>query len=176
MQRSQPPETPWTRNWRLIRNLWPDWNPTPDMIKEVWFRTFDKPHGNGPGHIDHSMLTEAIRNYAMQAKGNTPRMFDLMDHYHRVRRQEFEIKQRSQQMIELEHERHMVERQHVRFLSEMSGWSAERLTSAREFVARACSAFGAEKSSDISTWSRTYTGLVWAADQIQGDPNAKQSE
>ena len=166
LTKSDKHEPTWTENWTLLRNLWKDWSPTPDMVREVWFRSFDKRHGiRGALVVNHVALREAIVSVRKATGWKEPKFLDVADAYrHEQNRTLAEIALASIRTIGAK-ERAEVEDDHTRRLAMISEWSSERLMVAREKVERQFATFRG-KSSDLSTWSKTYAGLVFAADQM----------
>jgi hypothetical protein len=140
------------------------------MVREVWFRSFDKKHGiRGALFVNHAALRDAIISVRKTTGWKEPKFLDVADAYrHEQNRVLAEIALASIRTIG-EKERAEVEDDHARRLAEISVWSSERLLVAREKVERQFATFRG-KSSDIETWSKTYTGLVYAADStIDGE-------
>ena len=166
LTRTSKQEPTWTENWTLLRNLWKEWTPTPEMVREVWFRSFDKRHGiRGALVVNHVALREAIISVRKTTGWKEPKFLDVSDAYrHEQNRTLAEIALASIRTIGAK-ERAEVEDDHTRRLAMISEWSSERLIVAREKVERQFPTFRG-KSSDLSAWSKTYTGLVFAADQM----------
>ena len=166
LTKSDKQDPTWAENWTLLRNLWKDWSPTPDMVREVWFRSFDKRHGiRGALVVKHVALREAMVPVRKTTGWKEPKFLDVADAYrHEQNRTLAEIALASIRTIG-EKERAEVEDDHTRRLAMISEWSSERLMVAREKVERQFATFRG-KSSDLSTWSKTYAGLVFAADQM----------
>lgn len=164
--RSAPPEPRWAKNWKLLRGLFPDWNPTPDQVAQVWFRSFDKPHARkGEDTIDHDLLADSIRHSASVAKGRIPRFEDIATRYSIKRSESLSRMERESLNSRDAAERIECENQHVRRVSIISSWSLERRQAAERIVKEIVPIRFRNESNDPGSWSAVYSGLVWAADQ-----------
>ncbi len=167
-KRSELHEIPtWADNYALLRDLWHEWEPTPDMLSEVWFRSYDKPHGvKGQDRINQRALRKAIISVRKKCIRKMPQFLDVSDAYRIEANAELaEMERASWKPLDQTDEAKTVRDQHAKRLSIISTWDSERIQAAREKVAESIPTFNA-KSSDISTWSATYTGLVFAADEM----------
>jgi len=136
------------------------------MTREVWFRSFDKPHAvKGPETVNQMALREAILAVRKTTGWKEPKFHDVGDAYrHEKNRQIIQIERATLRSAD-EVERQVVEKEHAQRIDEIRTWSSERLLVAREKVERVAPTFKG-KSSDLDSWTRIYTGLVYAADQM----------
>jgi len=168
--REEPPT--WDENWCLIRRLWPDWKPTEEQIREIWFQTFDKPHGaRGEKRVNHDALREAIKATARSKKWSHPIFVDIADAYRHERSKTLaEIDSlrtdsaRTNEAVELQDER-------TRLEDEIRKWPSIRLMRARQRLEDQWPTFKG-KSTDFTTWSRLYLGCVINADKEIGGADA----
>lgn len=155
----------WTDNWILLRQLWPDWSPTDEQVREIWLRSFDRPHGvSGRDFVNQDALHEAIVAHNRSSRWKEPRFLEIADAYRRERTRVIVRLDKEKAQDGRSLERRLVDEEHQRRLDRISEWSTERLLLAQERVARLSSTFRG-KSSDSSTWSAVYTGLLVAADE-----------
>lgn len=155
----------WDENWILIRRLWPDWSPNEDQIREVWFRSFDKPHGvTGTGVVNQSALHDAIVAVSRSRRWKEPQFIDISDAYrdesNRVRA---EIERLVLRDLEMKDRLELLN-DHERRLSDISRWTLERKRAAMDLVGERMPTF-ASKSANHATWSHFYAGCVVVADQ-----------
>lgn len=134
-------------------------------MSEVWFRSFDKPHGvSGEGRVNHEALREAIVSAARSAKWREPKFLEIADAYKRealaVRMELDRVRVRSEE----DREKKQVAIEHDRRVERIREWSDERLTVAMELVGRRFPTF-AHKSKTPSAWSNVFSGLIIAADE-----------
>jgi len=172
-KRSEPHAIPtWADNYSLLRDLWNEWEPTPDMLSEVWFRSYDKTHGvKGQDRINQRALRKAIISVRKRCIRKAPQFLDISDAYRIEANAEIaEMERASWKPIAESDVAKNVKEQHAKRLTIISTWDSERIQAAREKVAESIPTFNA-KSSDISTWSATYAGLVFAADEILTEKN-----
>jgi hypothetical protein len=155
----------WDDNWMLLRRLWPEWSPTEEQSRELWWRAFDKPHGiKGEGKVDQKSLHDAICDVARASKWKEPKFLEVADQYKRVRNVRLAELDRLSMAKATDYEAQECDREHSDRLRQISNWSATRLEAAQTLVARRLPTFTA-KSPEPSTWSRTYSGLLLAADE-----------
>ena len=159
----------WADNWILLRDLWPDWEPTKEMVKEVWFRSFDKPHGiKGEARTNQRALRKAIITVRKCCIRKEPQFMDVADNYRLNKNEEIVTHERYERLAtEPEKERKQVEGERAKRLAIISGWSSERINAARDRVSQSVPSFSS-KSADMSTWSATYAGMIFAADEMIG--------
>ena len=159
----QPQET-WDSNWILIRRLWPEWNPTDEQVREVWFKAFDKKHGAvGENRVNHDALREAILAVSRSKRFKAPAFIDISDAYRHEKGRVLAEIERPRMTSKIENERAKIEIEHDRLRDIVERWPADRLLAARQVVEKKIPTF-AGKSSDPSGWSRTYIGFLVAAD------------
>lgn len=162
----------WDQNWILIRKLWPNWTPTDEQVRHVWFKSFDKPHGiRGVDRINHEALEIAI---IAAAKSDViwkePRFLTIADLYRHEQRKTISDLERMRMMNNDEAEKAICKSEHDERVGRISQWSAERLQAAREQVAKIMPTYDC-KSGDPSAWSSMYSGLLIAADEKLGGKN-----
>ena len=166
MTRSPEPEPArtWDENWILIRKLWPDWSPTDEQVREVWFKSFDKQHGMvGEGRVNQIALQKAIVAVARSRRRREAIFIDISDAYrHECGRVHAEI-ERHRQSERMAGERYEMEREEARLRDLVAVWTPERLLAARERLSEKIPTFDG-KSADPASWSRVYVGLLVAAD------------
>ncbi len=159
----------WDQNWILIRKLWPNWTPTDEQVRHVWFKSFDKPHGiRGLDKVNHEALEIAI---IAAAKSDViwkePRFFTIADLYRHEQRKTISDLERLRMMNNDEAEKAICKSEHDERVGRISQWSSERLQAAREQVAKIMDTYDC-KSADPSSWSSVYSGLLIAADEKIG--------
>ena len=136
------------------------------MVREVWFRSFDKKHGiRGALFVNHAALRDAIISVRKTTGWKEPKFHDVADAYRHEKNRQIVAIDRATLRSSEEFERHEVEKEHEGRIDQIRTWSAERLLVAREKVERVAPTFKG-KSSDLETWSHVYTGLVYVADQM----------
>lgn len=156
----------WAENWLLLRRLFSEWEPTDEMIREVWFRTFDRPHGlNGPGVINHDCLKQAIIEHRKGNPYQRPDFLKVSDLY-RLERQRVlsELERARMSGHSRDDERRIVKSEHEARVETILKWPLERIEAARAEVARVFPGMR-DKSGDPESWSQTYSGLIVSADQ-----------
>jgi len=155
----------WDENWVLIRRLWPNWDPTDEQISEVWFRSFDKPHGiSGEGRVNQSALHDAIVACNRSSKWKEPRFLEVADAYRREKNRILAEMDRARMTQDKERDRIIVEREHKARVGRIEKWPLERLKVAMELIGKRFPTL-ANKSMTPSSWSPTFSGLVVAADE-----------
>ncbi len=155
----------WAENWKLLRNLWPSWTPTDEQAKEVWWRSFDKPHGvTGGDRVNQRCLREAIIDANRSARWKEPNFIDIADRYRQGWNREVAEIERLSLRSEADHTKREIENEFEEGLAAVRLWSSDRLANAQEEVGRKIRTF-VGKSSDPSSWSRVYLGFLLAADQ-----------
>lgn len=159
------PEATWDANWILIRRLWPEWSPTDEQVREVWFQAFDKKHGEiGENRVNHDALREAILAVARSKRFKDPTFIDISDAYRHERGRIIAEIERTRNASKIDDERIRVEAEADRLRDIIEAWTADRLLAARQFVEDKIPTFSG-KSTDPASWSRTYVGFLIAADE-----------
>ena len=166
MKSSELGSTPtWDDNWTLLRKLWPEWNPTEEQIREVWFQAYDKKHGlRGENRVNQDALREAILGHARSKRWKEPVFIDIADAYRHERGRHISEIERARSSSSIEDEKAGIEDEAERLRDQIARWPTERMMRARELVQEKIPTF-AGKSTDPDTWSRTYMGFLSAADQ-----------
>jgi len=155
----------WDENWLLLRRLWPEWQPTDEQAREVWWRAFDKKHGvRGEMYVNQIALKDAILGHARSAKWKEPKFFDIADWYRREWNRVVADMDRLGNRSKIEAEQDEVARDHEERLARIRHWSTERLHDAQEHLGRVAPTFRG-KSKDPASWSKTYSGMLVAADE-----------
>ena len=150
----------------LIRKLWPNWEPTDEMMREVWFRSFDKPHGlRGAGHINQEALREAITASARSSKWKEPKFLSIADMYRHEKNRVLSQLERIRMRSDGIDERALINNEHEKWVSEIKEWPPNRLKQAMELVAEQFDTYR-DKSTNPDSWGRLFTGLVYNADKI----------
>lgn len=134
------------------------------MITEVWFRSYDKPHGvTGHDRINHASLRVAILDLARSSKWKEPKFIEIADGYrHEQNRVRVEI-DKHRMRDDIDRERNRVQQEHRQRIRRIESWPLERLRVAMDLVAKRCPTF-TDKSMSPSAWTPVYSGLVMAAD------------
>jgi hypothetical protein len=167
--RSEESEATWEANWRLLRDLFPNWSPTDAEARDVWWPAFSRPHGTeGSTTIDHHALRYAITEVKRTTLHNVPHFAEVSNEYRsergrRLRRLHAERQITAGMVSSHEQDLRQAEREHLNRLAFVSEWPAARLKAAQDLVASRMDTFRG-KSSNVDTWSRLYLGLVVAAD------------
>ncbi len=164
--RSQSTDAPtWDENWLLLRRLWPEWAPTDEQAREVWWRSFDKRHGvRGELYVNQIALREAIRGHARSSKWKEPKFLDIADQYRREVNATLSELDRVGHRTANDRELMEVVAEHDRRIDRIRRWSPERLRDAQEYLAKVAPTF-VGKSPDPSSWSKVYSGMLIAADE-----------
>ena len=153
----------WADNWRLIRNLWPEWSPTDQQVRDIWFRSYNQPHAvKGAGTINQSALRDAILHVNRSQKWKEPKFLDIADAYRREKNRT--IADLHRMSMQPEQERDLIRNEHERRLDNIATWTTDRLRDAQALVGSRVSTMR-DKSSDPSAWSQVYTGMLVAADE-----------
>jgi hypothetical protein len=156
----------WDENWSLLRKLFPEWNPTDEMIREVWFRSYDLPHGlSGPQTVNHDALRESIVEHRKTTAYPRPDFLTVSDLYRlakqRTTAEIFRARMTPERREDLKKE---IDQEHERRVEKILRWDLSRINAAREQVAKLMPGIGM-KSGDPQSWSAVYSGLVIAADE-----------
>lgn len=117
--------------------------------------------------MNHDALHKAILAVSRSKRFRDPGFIDISDAYRHERGRVLAEIERTRQGSRIESERIRLESEDIRLRDIVEGWSAERLLAARQYVEKKIPTF-CGKSTDPSSWSRTYVGfLVAADDEIQ---------
>lgn len=164
LMRSSEHEQSWEANWTLLRRLWPRWDPTDEMISEVWFRSWDKVHGlRGPDRVNHDALRTAILLAAKSSKWKEPSFLDIADSYRHEQNRVLAEIERMRTADDSQREANIVRQEHLNRVRRIEKWPVERLRLAMDLVARRFPTY-AGKSTSPGSWSTNFTGLIVAAD------------
>lgn len=149
----------------MIRQLWPEWSPTDEQVREVWFQAFDKKHGVvGATRVNHDALRIAILAVSRSKRFRDPAFIDISDAYRHEKNRVLAEIERTRQGSKLDDERMKIEAEDLRLRDIIEGWTSDRLLAARQYVEDRIPTF-AGKSSDPASWSRTYVGFLIGADE-----------
>ena len=122
----------------------------------------------GDSRVNHDALRESILAVARSKRRKDPVFIDIADAYrHETSRILAEI-ERQRSTSTAMRERIEIEEEDVRLRDIVEGWSADRLIAAKDHVQDTVSSFRG-KSSDPSSWSRVFIGLLVAADAMLGE-------
>jgi hypothetical protein len=158
----------WDDNWLLLRQLWPEWDPTDEQIGELWCRSFDKPHGvSGAGLVNQVALHEAILACKRSSNWREPSFLSVADAYRREKNRVLAELDRARTHSKEVDEKKIIEREHIERIRRIDTWSTERLMHAMNLVAKRFPTLK-NKSLNKSAWSVTYSGLLIAADEELG--------
>lgn len=167
MTRSSEPARTWDDNWRLLRQLWPAWEPTAETTKHVWFTAYDKPHGvEGPRTINQVALREAIIDAARSQRWKEPTFYDINNIYKRLKNEQITARTTKAARSKVTAEQLEIQKEHERRMVRIGSWTPDRLLAARNEVARRFASFRGY-SKDLKDWSPFYSGLLCAIDQEQ---------
>lgn len=155
----------WSSNYRLLRKLFPKWDPNDEELREVWFRCFDKENGLGPDLVAHDLLKEAIVEARKVHSWNEPNL-ELVSRFYRIKRTERLMEQekmmrRDEQAVQSEY----VAKEHQRRIDRIASWSEPRRAAAVSLAVGRFQMLARHKQKPISEWSPMMTGLVVAADE-----------
>ena len=168
LTRSSEHERSWEANWTLLRRLWPKWDPTDEMISEVWFRSWDKKHGvKGPDRVNHEALRTAILLAAKSSKWKEPSFLDIADSYRHEQNRVLAEIDRVRYRNDSEREANIIRQEHLNRVRRIEKWPIEQLRLAMDLVARRFPTYSG-KSTAPSSWSSALTGLIIAADEEIG--------
>jgi len=156
----------WSSNYRLLRSLYQRWEPTDELLREVWFRCYDKPHGMTADEVNHEDLRIAIVESRTVNKFNDPD-FERIAEIYRRRRQERIIKTQARAIrSDADHDQQECSKEHEQRIKRISEWSEHRREAAMNRVRKMFKQY--RKRDDQPTvegWSQALSGLVVAADQ-----------
>ncbi len=165
MTTSAKPAPTFDDNWRLLRQLWPAWTPTAEIVRHVWVMAYDKPHGiEGPRTINQEALREAIIETARSNKWKEPTFYDINNAYKRIKNERAIQRTTKAAASKLTAEQLEIRKDHERRLIRISEWSPERLVAARNKLAERFSSFRGY-SKDTGEWSPFYSGMLIAIDE-----------
>ncbi len=165
MTRSGEPVPSWDENWRLLRQLWPSWEPTPEIIRHVWFLAYDKPNApEGLGFIDHESLRRAIVEHARSARWKEPEFLAISKLYNQLKNEKMTTRAKAATKTRRDAEWLDVQKEHERRIGRIEQWDQDRLESARTRVAGRFASFRSY-TRNIAEWSPIYSGLITAADE-----------
>ena len=171
MTTSGKPAPTFDENWRLLRQLWPAWNPTAETVRHVWVTAYDKPHGiDGPRTINQDALREAIIETARSNKWKEPTFYDINNAYKRIKNEQSIARTTKAAASKLTAEQLEIRKDHERRLIRISEWSADRIAAARSTLGRRFSSFSTY-SKDPNDWSPFYSGMLVAIDEELQEAN-----
>jgi len=165
MTRSAEPVPSWDENWRLLRQLWPHWSPTEEMIRHVWFLAYDRPNSTiGAGFVDHRSLKEAIVEHARSSRWKEPEFLALSKLYAEIRNRRLTDRQIKANRSKVTAELLEMRKDHEKRMATMERWTDDRVIAARNLIAKRFAAFRGY-TSKREEWSPFYSGMLVAADQ-----------
>ncbi len=165
MTRSAEPVPSWDENWRLLRQLWPHWSPTEEMIRHVWFLAYDRPNSTiGAGFVDHRSLKEAIVEHARSSRWKEPEFLAISKLYRDFKNRRLIDRQIKANRSTVTAELLEIRKDHEKRLATIERWTADRIVAARNHIAKRFSAFRGY-TDKREEWSPFYSGMLIAADQ-----------
>lgn len=165
MTRSAEPVPSWDENWRLLRQLWPSWEPTAEAIRHVWFLAYDRPNSTiGAGFVDHRSLREAIIEHARSSRWKEPEFLAISKLYRDFKNRHLTDRQIQANRTKLTTERLEVEKDHEQRMATIERWPENRIAAARDLMAKRFIAFRGY-TNDRAEWSPFYSGMIIAADE-----------
>ena len=166
MQISTGSEDPdWSSNYRLLRKLYPEWEPNDELLREVWFRCWDKPHGIESHTVCHDLLREAIVEARQAHTWKEPNL-ELVSKFYRLKRVERLMKlQQEVQRNTAAYEMEQALQEHHQRIVKISDWTPARRDAAVQRVVERLAPMRKQTAKPVSEWSQLMTGLVVAADQ-----------
>jgi hypothetical protein len=165
MTRSGEPVPSWDENWRLLRQLWPSWEPTAETIRHVWFLAYDRPNSTiGAGFVDHRSLKEAIVEHARSSRWKEPEFLAISKLYRDFKNRHLTDRQIQANKTKLTADRLEIEQEHEKRMATIERWNDDRILAARNLIAKRFASFRGY-TNDRSEWSPFYSGLITAADE-----------
>jgi hypothetical protein len=157
--------TDWNSNYRLLRNLYPDWKPTDEILREVWFRAFDKPHGMERNMVAQDLLREAIVKARQTHTWKEPNL-EMVSRFYRVSRVERMMNQEKEmERNTAAQEAAEAAKEHQQRIRRIAGWHQARREAAVARVAHRFPYLQKQTVKAVDEWSALMTGLVSAADE-----------
>ena len=155
----------WDENWRLLRQLWPSWEPTAETIRHVWFLAYDRPNSTiGAGFVDHRSLKEAIVEHARSSRWKEPEFLAISKLYRDFKNRRLIDRQIKANRSTVTAELLEIRKDHEKRLATIERWTADRIVAARNHIAKRFSAFRGY-TDKREEWSPFYSGMLIAADQ-----------
>lgn len=158
--KSNEPEATWESNWRLVRRLWPSWKPADEIIKAIWFKNYDN------DKTRQDILHDAIVDHRQYSDLYEPKFIELNDAYRLRLRTRITQATKAKEQKDVEESEQASQRRHRRRKEEIQSWTAERYEAARRRLVEFRPSLRS-KSTDPETWTHGYTGLLFAADEIE---------
>ena len=128
----------WSNNYRLLRKLYPKWDPNDEELREVWFRCFDKDNGLGADLVCQDLLRDAIVEARQVHTWNEPNLELVSKLYRNKRTERLLERERAVERDQQAAQAAQVEREHRQRIERISRWSEPRRQAA---VSRALSRF-----------------------------------
>lgn len=146
-----------------MRALWPEWDPTDELLREVWFCVYDKPDGLGAGCISHEDLHDAIVEVKRSKSWKEPDFYAIANAY-RLRKNGRAIELEKQKNASKDaRERSYIEHEHRRRMDRIRDWHPHRKDAA---IRRARNLFPSIAIPESENgWSAFISGLVNACDE-----------
>jgi len=159
-------EPSWSANFRLLRSLYANWEPNDEILREVWFRCYDKPNGIGVAEVSHEDLRIAIVDSRQVNNWKEPD-FERIAKFYRIKRQERIIKnQTHESRDQMASEREQCKREHERRIQRIENWTPERRKAAVNRVRSTFSMYRNDPGPPTEGgWSSMLSGMVVAADE-----------
>jgi len=122
MTRSGEPAPTWDENWRLLRQLWPSWEPTAEAIRHVWFLAYDKPNApQGAGFIDHGALKKAIIEHARSSRWKEPEFLAISKLYTEYKNEKITTRAKNAMRSKNAAELDVIQREHEQRMATVVG-------------------------------------------------------
>lgn len=166
----KPVDNSWLANWRLLRSLYTDWNPTDDEAQEVWWAAWNKPHAiSGAGTVNHEALRAAIVTAKRSSLHRNPPFHLIANEYRVERHLRSSLRPDAPIRKAADAERTLIEREREARLRRVLSWPDDRLDAAMAEVGRRFDTFRG-KSKDPDSWSPTYVAFLIVADEDLNEP------
>lgn len=155
----------WDENWRLLRQLWPSWEPTAEAIRHVWFLAYDKPNApQGAGFIDHGAIKKAIIEHARSSRWKEPEFLAISKLYTEYKNEKITTRAKNAMRSKNAAELDEIQREHEQRMAKVRSWDAARIALARELVSKRFPSF-VRYTINLEEWSVVYSGLICAVDE-----------
>ena len=158
-------EHTWSSNYRLLRKLYPKWEPNDVELKEVWFRCFDKPNGLGLDLVAHDLLKSAIIDARQVNSWTAPNIEVVSKLYRRMRTERLMDLEKQNRRVDRNLEAIELQAEHERRIDQIKRWDDARRSAAIDLVNSRFPSTGKQTADPIDQWSHLMTGLVVAADK-----------
>ena len=159
------PDDNWLTNWKLLRALWPDWTPSDEEARTLWWASFDKPHAKtGPQTVNHAALRAAIVAVKETSLHRSPVFHLIADRYREEKWRRWTRSPEGSIGRRAKDERELLKEEAAYRLERVREWPPDRLRLAMEAVAKRMPTFKC-KTDNPECWSDFYVVCLICADK-----------